>query len=112
MINFYRALVSEEYMMYLPVQLYVLFGGGVFTIEARTFKERLTDLIEQLSKALSTSHSITTRNIETLRLSNARRGVLDESVRMVMLAKNKPTLTEIVNKITQSIFHGSDYLKQ
>ena len=112
MINFYRALLSEQYVLYLPLQLYYLFGGGAFTIEPNLFQEKLTSLIEQLGKVLSTSDTVTTRNIEALKHNKSRRGVLDESVKVVMLSKNKPALVEIAASMTNSIFQGRDYLKQ
>lgn len=111
-INFYRALISEQYTHYLPVQLYYIFGGGVFTIQPATFKERFVSLIEQLGKALSCSDSITTRHVETLKLNRSRRGVLDESVKAVMLSKNKTALNDLATNATRQIFRERDYLKQ
>lgn len=34
----HRALISEQYPLYLPIQLYFLFGGSLFTIESKGFK--------------------------------------------------------------------------
>lgn len=71
------------------MHVYHLYGGGHFTIEARTFKEKLTSMIESLGKALSASETIISRNIEYFKKDKVRKNLLDESLKIVMVSKNK-----------------------
>lgn len=41
-----------------------------------------------------------------------RKAILDESVKVVMLAKNKETLNDITSRITASVFNGREYLSK
>lgn len=75
------------------MHVYHLYGGGHFTIEARTFKEKLTSTIEALGKVLSASETIISRNIEYFKKDKERKKLLDESLKIVMVSKNKEALT-------------------
>jgi hypothetical protein len=44
LITFYKNLSSEQYIVFLPIHVYQLYGGGLFTIEARVFKAKLTSM--------------------------------------------------------------------
>jgi hypothetical protein len=69
LITFYENLSSEQHLLFLPVHLYHLYGGGQFAIDAATFRAKLTALLEGLGKALSTSDTIISRNIEQFKTS-------------------------------------------
>jgi hypothetical protein len=60
----YQSIMTEITSPHLPQLLYNLYGGGVFTIESKKFREKVIAVITQLGKTLSTSESIVTRNIE------------------------------------------------
>jgi hypothetical protein len=38
LVSFYRTITSEQYLLYLPIHLYFLYGGSLFTIQAKLFK--------------------------------------------------------------------------
>lgn len=38
LISFHKTLTSEQYLLYMPIYLYYLYGGSLFTIQAKTFK--------------------------------------------------------------------------
>lgn len=38
LISFYKTLTSEQYLLYMPIHLYYLYGGSLFTIQANIFK--------------------------------------------------------------------------
>jgi hypothetical protein len=105
-------LVSEQYQLYLPIQIYHLYGGGAFTIESRVFREKLTAMIEGLGRALSSTETIINRNIEHYKSNPERKLLLEESIKIVMLAKNKQGLTEVTANIAKVLFAGRDYLKK
>ena len=67
-------------------------------------------MVENLGKALSGSDTAVSRNIEFFKGSKERKVLLEESVKMVMLAKNKETLNEMAGNLTTAIFGSKDYL--
>lgn len=71
--SFYRALSSDQFMLYLPIQLYYLFGGSLFTIESKGFKEKVVSVIENIAKALSHSDTFISRNIEFYKTNKERK---------------------------------------
>lgn len=91
LISFYKNISSEQYLLFLPLHIYHLLGGGAFTIEATVFRTKLAAVIEALGKALATSDTIISRNIESFK-GKDRRGLLEESVKVVLLSKNKTAL--------------------
>lgn len=99
LITFYKNLTSEQHLIFLPLHLYHLYGGGQFTIEAANFKSKLTALIEGLGKVLATSDTIISRNIEQFKANKQRRALLDESVRVVLISKDKTALPDFVTQV-------------
>jgi sulfur transfer complex TusBCD TusB component (DsrH family) len=99
LITFYKNLSSEQHLIFLPLHLYHLYGGGQFTIDAAIFKNKLTALIEGLGKVLATSDTIISRNIEQFKASKQRRVLLDESVRVVLISKDKTALPDFVTQV-------------
>jgi hypothetical protein len=89
LITFHKNLQSEQHILFLPIQIYYLFGGGLFTIEARAFRERVASMVEAIGRVLSTSDTIINRNIEHYKGNKERSLLLEESVKIVMIAKNK-----------------------
>lgn len=69
-------------------------------------------IIEALSKALSNSDTVISRNIEFYKSQRERKIILEESVKVVMLAKSKDSLNEMAVAITNSIFSGKEYLNK
>lgn len=104
LITFYKNLSSEQHLIFLPLHLYHLYGGGQFTIEAAIFKNKLTSLIEGLGKVLATSDTIISRNIEQFKANKQRRALLDESVRVVLISKDKTSLPDFVSQVCDTIF--------
>ena len=45
LVSLYKSLTSEQYMLYMPIQLYFLYGGSLFTIQAKTFREKLVGIV-------------------------------------------------------------------
>lgn len=111
LLAFFSSLLSEQLSL-LPLHVYHLFGGGPFTIEARTFREKLSALMEALGKALSTSETVINRNIEEFKGSKERQAILEESLRTVMASKNKEGIAEVVGRIIGALFNGRDYLQR
>ncbi len=89
LLAFFTTLHSEQYIMLLPLQFYHLYGGGLFTIEGRVFREKLTLLVESLGRVLSTSETVINRNIEDFKSNKERQVLLEESIKTAMLGKNK-----------------------
>jgi len=87
--SFFNFLASEQYPLYLPIQLYYLFGGSLFTIEGKIFKQKIISIIENIAKTLSQSDTFIGRNVESYKNHRERKLILDESIKVVMLAKNK-----------------------
>lgn len=106
LITFYKNLSSEQHLIFLPLHLYHLYGGGQFTIEAAIFKSKLTALIEGLGKVLATSDTVISRNIEQFKANKQRRALLDESVRVVLISKDKTALPDFVSQVCETIFEG------
>ena len=52
-VNFHRNLMTENYILYVPIYLYFMYGGGLFTIERKIFKNSFTKIISNLSYVLS-----------------------------------------------------------
>jgi hypothetical protein len=75
LIAFLTTLLSEQYPLLMPINLYHLYGGGLFTIEAKAFRDKLTLLLESLGRTLSTSETVINRNIEDFK-GNKERQVL------------------------------------
>jgi uncharacterized membrane protein len=69
-------------------------------------------MIESIGKVLSTSETIINRNIEQFKNDKERTLHLEESVKTVMMSKNKEALLEIVNFIANPIFVSRDYLQK
>lgn len=69
--------------------MYHLYGGGLFTIELKVFKEKISNMIESMGRALSTCETIVNRNIEQFKTHKERAKFLEESVKTVMMSKNK-----------------------
>lgn len=63
-VNFHRNLMADNYILYVPVYLYFMYGGGLFTIERKIFKNQFTKLITNLSYVLTKEETIITRNVE------------------------------------------------
>lgn len=72
----------------------------------------MVTMVENLGKALSGSDTAVSRNIEFFKGSKERKVLLEESVKMVMLAKNKETLNEMAGNLTTAIFGSKDYLSK
>lgn len=108
----YRTLTSEQYLLYMPIQLYYLFGGSLFTIETNTFKDKVISLLETLGKTLSANDNVTSRHIDLFKNSKERKGILDESVKIVLMSKNKETVKEVATQLAKNIFNGKDYLNK
>jgi hypothetical protein len=92
LITFYKNLTSEQHAIFIPIHIYHLYGGGLFTIEAKVFREKLTYLIETLGKTLSSSETVVNRNIESFKGNKERQILLEESIKTVMMSKNKEAL--------------------
>lgn len=105
-------LTSEQHGLYLPVLVYHLFGGSLFTIEAKTFKDRLLSHTDTLSKVLSHSDTIASRNIAQFKNHKDRKLILEASLQVLVLAKNKEMLSSTANEMTLALFHGKDYLSK
>jgi hypothetical protein len=73
----YRALTSEQFPLYMPIQLYYLFGGSLFTIESKGFKEKIVGIIDNIAKALSNTDTLVSRNIEFYKGHKERKLILD-----------------------------------
>ena len=112
LITFYKNLSSEQHLIFLPIHLYHLYGGGQFAIDVITFKSRLTALVEGLGKALATSDTIISRHIEQFKSNKHRRALLDESVRVVLMSKDRNALPNLVASISDTIFKGKDKLQK
>lgn len=69
-------------------------------------------MIEGLGRALSSTETIINRNIEHYKSNPERKLLLEESIKIVMLAKNKQGLSEVTANITKILFVGRDYLKK
>ena len=52
-VNFHRNLMTENYILYVPIYLYFMYGGGLFTIERKIFKNSFTKVMANLSYVLS-----------------------------------------------------------
>lgn len=112
LVAFFTNLLSEQFPLLVPINLYHLFGGGLFTIEAKVFREKLTQLVESLGRALSASETVINRNIEDFKGNKERQIILQESVKTLMLSKNKETLAELAAQISNSIFVSREYLQR
>lgn len=55
---------------------------------------------------LATSDTIISRNIEQFKANKQRRALLDESVRVVLISKDRAALPDFVNQVCESIFDG------
>lgn len=69
-------------------------------------------MVECIGKVLSTSDTIINRNIEQFKSNKERAAFLEESVKTVMISKNKEALTEFVSFITTPIFLNREYLQR
>ena len=72
----------------------------------------MVGIVEGIAKALSQSDTFVSRNIEFYKNNKERKLFLDESIKTVMLAKNKDTLSETANNITNHLFAGREYLSK
>lgn len=52
-VNFHKNLMTDNYILYLPIYLYFMYGGGLFTIEKKIFKNTFIKLINNLSFVLT-----------------------------------------------------------
>lgn len=52
-VNFHKNLMADNYILYLPIYLYFMYGGGLFTIEKKIFKNTFIKLINNLSFVLT-----------------------------------------------------------
>lgn len=112
LLAFFSCLLSQQFALLLPLHVYHLFGGGPFTIEAKLFREKLASLLEALGRALSTSDTVINRNIEEFKGSKERQTILEESLRAVMLAKNREGVAETVARIASALFGTREYLQR
>lgn len=69
-------------------------------------------MVECIGKVLSTSETIINRNIEQFKSNKERAVFLEESVKTVMISKNKEALAEFVTFIMTPIFLNRDYLQR
>ena len=111
-INFYKILVSQQFVHYIPLQIYHLFGGSVFTISSKSFKEKFAHMIGSIGKVLSISDTIINRNIEMFQTNKERKLILDESIKMVMISRDKEAFVKISDYFIESLFGNSEYLKK
>jgi hypothetical protein len=112
LLAFFTNMHSEQYIMIMPIQFYHLYGGGLFTIEGRVFREKLTQLVESLGRVLSTSETVINRNIDDFKNNKERQVLLEESIRTAMLMKNPEDLTGTVTRISNSLFANKEYLQR
>jgi len=59
-----------------------------------------------LGRVLANSETLISRNIEQFKNNKERKLVLDESLKVVILSKNKESLVEIIESMTNNIFNG------
>jgi hypothetical protein len=77
LLAYFTSLQSDQYTSFLlPIQSYHLYGGGLFTIEARVFREKLTLMVESLGRVLSASDTVINRSIEDYKSNKERQGLL------------------------------------
>ena len=61
---------------------------------------------------LSLSDTFISRNVESYKNNKERKSVLEESVKAVMMAKNKDSLEATAANIASDLFQGKEYLSK
>lgn len=76
-------------MLYIPIYLYYLYGGSLFTIEKKIFKNQLKKLMTNLAMVLSKEENILTRNFDRIKAHKYQNQILDRSLNFVCSVTNK-----------------------
>ena len=100
-------------MIYVPLYLYFLYGGSVFTIEKKTFKAQFSKVMKNVSYILSAEQTIMTRNFSPeLQKNPFQSKVLNNSLNFVCCCMNKEYMEEISEKLCVKIFADKEYVKK
>ena len=88
--DLHKNLTSETFKLYVPIYMYFLYGGSLFTIEKKIFKSNFNKLINNLSYVLTQQQIIMTKNVNSNIKSNSfQNKVLNDSLNIVCCCMSK-----------------------